>query len=436
MLMPAAPSFAALREREFGRLDAAGMVYLDYTGAALYPASLVRRDGRRLASSVLGNPHAESDPSQRSTHALDTVRQLTLRFLDADPSDYDVVLTANATAAIRLLAEAFPFRDGSRLVLSADNHNSVNGLRVQAGRRRAEVVYVPLDDELRGVDPSARLGAPVSASLFAYPAQSNFSGVRHPLEWVSLAQARGYRVLLDAAALVPTTRLSLKQVPADFVALSYYKVFGYPTGVGALVARHDALAELRRRYFGGGSVEFVSVQNRMARAKARAERFEDGTPNFLAMPAVADGLRWMERLDPCRIEQHVATLTRSLLARLEECGDRVELYGPANTSDRGGTVAFNLRRDGRVLAYEAVEREARAHGIALRGGCFCNPGAAERAFGIPAGRAAQCLEGPFTVQRFRSCLDGPPVGALRVSVGIPTLERDLDALTTFIHAVT
>lgn len=436
MLMPAASSFAALREHEFGRLDAAGLVYLDYTGAALYPASLVRRDGRRLASSVLGNPHAESDPSQRSTRALETVRQLTLRFLDADQSDYDVVFTANATAAIRLLAEAFPFRAGSRLVLSSDNHNSVNGLRVQAARRRASVDYVPLDAELRGIDPSSCLAAAPGPSLFAYPAQSNFSGVRHPLEWVHLAQARGYRVLLDAAALVPTTRLSLQQVPADFVAVSYYKIFGYPTGIGALVARRDALAALRRRYFGGGSVDFVSVQNRVARAKSHGERFEDGTPNFLAMPAVADGLRWVDRIGPCRIDEHVAALTRSLLARLDACGDRVEVYGPTGATDRGGTVAFNLRRDGRVLPYEAVESEARAHGIAIRGGCFCNPGAAERAFGIPAGRAARCLEGPFSVQRFRSCLDGPPVGALRVSVGIPTLERDLAALTAFIHAVT
>jgi selenocysteine lyase/cysteine desulfurase len=437
MLMSASASrVATLREREFGRLDAAGLVYLDYTGAALYPASLVRRDGRRLASSVLGNPHAESDPSQRSTEAMETVRQLTRRFLDADPSDYDVIFTANATAAIRLLAEAFPFRDGSRLVLSSDNHNSVNGLRVQAARRRAAVEYVPLDAALRGVNPHSWLTAAPGPSLFAYPAQSNFSGVRHPLEWVQLAQARGYRVLLDAAALVPTTRLSLKQVPADFVALSYYKVFGYPTGVGALVARRDALAALRRRYFGGGSVKFVSVQNRLARAKVDGGRFEDGTPNFLAMPVVADGLRWMERISACRTEEHVARLTQSLLARLGACGDRVEVYGPTDATDRGGTVAFNLRRDGHVLPYEWVEREARTRGIAIRGGCFCNPGAAEHAFGIPARRAVACLEGPFTVERFRACLDGPPVGALRVSVGIPTLERDLDALTAFIHAAT
>jgi selenocysteine lyase/cysteine desulfurase len=36
--------------------------------------------------------------------------------------------------------------------------------------------------------------------LFGYPAQSNFSGVQHPLTWVGDAQGAGYDVLLDAAA--------------------------------------------------------------------------------------------------------------------------------------------------------------------------------------------------------------------------------------------
>jgi selenocysteine lyase/cysteine desulfurase len=434
MLMPAV-DFETLRKREFARLDARGLVYFDYAGAALYPSSLVRRDMRRLVGGVLGNPHAESGPSLASTSALDTARQLTLQLLDADPADYEVVFTANATAAIRILAEAFPFREGSRLVLTADNHNSVNGLRVQAARRRAVVAYVPLAPDLRAADPRPLLAPMREASLFAFPAQSNFSGVRHPLEWVGMAQDRGYRVLLDAAAFLPTKALSLSRVPADFVCLSFYKSFGYPTGVGALVARRDALRSLSRRYFGGGSVQFVSVQHQVARGKRGSGRFEDGTPNFLAMPAVADGLQWIHGIGLCRIEDHVAALTRTLLARFDAFGDRVIVYGPPVGVDRGGTIAFNLRRGGHVLPYEEVEAMAREGRIALRGGCFCNPGAAEHAFSFPAGRTADCLRGRFTVERFRRCVGGA-AGALRASVGIPTTMRDVDALAQFIDRVT
>jgi selenocysteine lyase/cysteine desulfurase len=427
--------FDDLRHREFSRLDTTGTVYLDYTGAALYPAFLVRADASRLTTGVLGNPHSESLPSLASTAGIETARRLTLRFFDADPAMYDVVFTSNASGGIRILAEAFPFRAGSRLVLTADNHNSVNGLRVQAERRGGKLQYVPLDSELRSVDPRPWLEPASEPSLFAFPAQSNFSGVRHPLDWVNEAQHQGYCVLLDAAAFAPTHSLSLSAVPADFVAISFYKMFGYPTGVGALIARRDALAKLRRGYFGGGTVQFVSVQNRLARAKVGAEALEDGTPNFLAMPAVADGLRWLHEVGMHRIQQHVTSLTGALLERFDELGDRVEVYGPRNTVSRGGTVAFNLRKNGQIIAYEEVEALARERGIAIRGGCFCNPGAAEHAFSIPARRARTCLRGEFTIPSFRACLGNVPVGALRASIGIPTRMTDLDRLIDFVNAI-
>jgi selenocysteine lyase/cysteine desulfurase len=428
-------AFTELRQSEFGRLDATGSVYLDYTGAALYPASLVSRDALRLAGSVLGNPHSENGPSLASTASLARARLLTLRFLDADPAVYDVVFTANASAAIRILADAFPFRAGSRLVLTSDNHNSVNGLRAPARRKRATVAYVPLEADMRGAHPSPWLPLTSFPSLFAFPAQSNFSGVQHPLSWISLAQQQGYRVLLDAAAYAATSPLSLSAAPADFVALSFYKLFGYPTGVGALIAKREALAELRRDYFGGGAVQFVSVQNSLARPKPGGEGFEDGTPNFLAMPAICDGLEWLQAVRLECIRNHVASLTRQLLDRLGEMGDSVSLYGPPDMGSRGGAVTFNLRRTGRILPFEDVETAARTRNIAIRGGCFCNPGAAEFAFDIPAAPARECLRGDFSIPRLRACLGDKPVGAVRASIGIASTPADLESLYAFIADV-
>jgi len=430
MLMRAghAVDFGDLRRRDFSRLDATGSVYLDYTGSALYPESLVRRDARRLQRRVLGNPHSDSSPSLASTESLDEARTLTLRFFTADPDEYDVVFTANATGAMRILAEAFPFRTGSRLTLTADNHNSVNGLRVPARERGAMVQYVPLDTALRACDPRPWLPHATAPSLFAFPAQSNFSGVRHPLRWVHDARALGYHVLLAAAAYAPTAPLSLTDVPADFVALSYYKLFGYPTGIGALIARREALARLERRYFGGGTVQFASVQNDLARPKIGAAAFEDGTPNFLAMPAVCDGLRWLTSVGIAAIARHVSAMTSGLLDRLASLGERVRVYGPADLQARGGVVAFNLYSGGQPLDYEAVEAAARRRGIAVRGGCFCNPGAAERAFGFCASHARTCADADFSIPRFRHCMGGAPVGAVRASVGTATTVADLDRL--------
>ena len=222
-------------------------------------------------------------------------------------------------------------------------------------------------------------------------------------------------------------------MPADFVALSFYKLFGYPTGIGALVARRDALALLRRRYFAGGTVQFVSVQNDLMRAKVGGEAFEDGTPSFLAMHAVCDGLAWLDALRMPEVERRVGCFTNALLDRLEALGDRVTIYGPRSRAGRGGTIAFNLRSaDGGWLPCESVEAAAREHRIAIRGGCFCNPGAAEHAFAYPRATARRCLGGGFTIAGFRRCMGTGPVGAVRASVGVPTSAADLDRLAGFL----
>jgi selenocysteine lyase/cysteine desulfurase len=345
------------------------------------------------------------------------------------------VFTANASAAIRILAESFPFKRHARLVLTADNHNSVNGLAWAARRGGARVALVPLAADLRGEDPTPALATPASPSLFAFPAQSNFSGVRHPLAWVRRAQSRGYRVLLDAASFAPSARLDLHDVPADFVALSFYKIFGYPTGIGALVARRDALAELRRRYFGGGTVEYVSMPHRLAKRRPDAAGFEDGTVSFLAMDAVSDGLRWISRLGMDAVSRHSASMTARVFEILRGCGDAVDVYGPGRLDSCGGTVAFNVWRGGRVVAFEEVEAAARARGVAIRGGCFCNPGAAARAFGLDAAQTRACLRGDYSLPRFRTCMDGRPVGALRASVGLATNAADIERLGAVIAEV-
>ena len=427
---------ARIRAREFSRLEATRCAYLDYAGAALYPESLLKRDMDRLTTTVFGNPHSESGPSLASTQAIARARQLTLRLLDADRAEYEVVFTANASGAARVIAEAFPFESGSRLVLTADNHNSVNGLRLAARLHGAAVEYVGLDTDLRARDPRPELVPTTAPSVFAFPAQSNFSGVRHPLEWVREAKQRGYFVLLDAAAYLPTAPLSLSKVPADFVLLSYYKMFGYPTGIGALVVRRSALGLLRRRYFSGGTVQYVSVQTGLMRMKRDAEAFEDGTPNFLAIAAVCDGLHWLSDIGISHVAQHTKQLTRQLLDGLRVLGERVVVYGPGDAADRGGTVTFNLHRCGEVLPYELVEAAAREKGVAIRGGCFCNPGAAEHAFHIPPEAARACLQGEFSVSRFRACLGNKPVGAVRASVGLATTESDVYRLLELVDDLT
>ncbi|HEX2452488.1 MAG TPA: aminotransferase class V-fold PLP-dependent enzyme [Vicinamibacterales bacterium] len=448
MLTSAAPavdySLEGLRDREFARLG--HHTYLDYAGSALYAESQVQDHHDFLTRTLLGNPHSSHPPSLASTRIIDDARRRVLTFLDADDATHVVSFTANATAAIKLVAESYPFGSDSVCVLSADNHNSVNGIRSYARRAGAEVRYLPLDADLRLAEPGVALAeaAQAGGGLLAFPAQSNFSGVRHPLHLVEHAHALGLDVLLDAAAFAPTAALSLRRCPADFTVLSFYKLFGYPTGVGALVARRDALDRLIRPWFSGGTVLFASVQLERHRLRADHEAFEDGTPNFIGIAALASGFDLLEGIGMSRLSTHVLGLTARLLHGLQSLRHAngcpvVQIYGPSDMTDRGGVVTFNvLDRSGHAVPYQVVEQRMAQAGVSVRGGCFCNPGAAEAAFGFDPRGSARCLDhldGEFTVERFASCLgDGTAVGAIRASLGLATNADDVSRAIAIVAA--
>jgi molybdenum cofactor sulfurtransferase len=429
------------RRDDFTRLDRHGDVYLDYTGAGLYPESLVRAHAERLTGVAYGNPHSSNPTSLAATELAESARRAVLAFVGADPDEYVVIFTANASGALKLVAESFPFERGGAFLLTYDNHNSVNGIREYARGRGADVVYAPVRAPELRLDEVAlgrALDAPAqgAARLFAYPAQSNFSGVLHPLDWVGHAQARGWSVLLDAAAFAPTHPLDLGAVRPDFVSLSFYKMFGYPTGVGALVARRDALPKLRRPWFAGGTIAYAAVTEPRHDLHDGAEGFEDGTLNFLALSAIEDGLARLAGGRQAAIDARAMALTAWTLEELQALRHPngrpiVQVYGPLDTERRAAAIAFNLHdADGALIDHREVERRANAARISLRTGCFCNPGAGEAALGISGDELAGCFahHEKMTIETFRGCLTGKGSGAVRVSYGWASTFADAWAL--------
>ena len=426
-----------LRASDFARLDRGGHVYLDYTGGGLFASSHLHEHVALLEAGVFGNPHSVNPTSAACTALVERARAKVLEFFNASPEEYVAIFTPNATGALRLVGEAYPFRSGDRFLLTFDNHNSVNGIREFARARDARTTYVP------SVAPDLRVDERLLAryltdtvgehhNLLAYPSQSNFSGVQHPLEWIEQAHAHGWDVLLDAAAHVATNRLDLSRWHPDFVALSFYKMFGWPTGVGCLLARTQALAKLERPWFSGGTIVAAFVQREYYQSAPGAPHFEDGTLNYLSLPAVEIGLRFLERVGIDTIHERVAALGRWLLETLGSLRHSNGMpaamtYGPRTWQRRGATIAFNfLHPDGRIVDERYVDRIATRHNLSLRTGCFCNPGAGEVAFTI----SKQTLVGGefgegMTLDDYVEAIGLPSGGAIRASLGLATNFADV-----------
>jgi molybdenum cofactor sulfurtransferase len=437
-----------LRRTEYSRLDRLGHTYLDYTGGGVYAESQLREHLALLSRRVFGNPHSGNPASLAMTELVELARATVLNYFRAPADDYVVVFTPNATGALRLVGEAYPFQSGARYLLSVDNHNSVNGIREFARRRGADVRYAPLttpDLRLDGIKLVEELESRIAGpKLFAYPAQSNFSGVQHPLRWIGEAKQRGWDVLLDAAAFAPTNQLDLTACQPDFVSLSFYKLFGYPTGIGCLIASREALSRLRRPWFAGGTVTFSSVGALDGGTDGYylspgAPGFEDGTLNYLSVPAVAIGLRWLDAIGLDLVHARVKVLTAWLLQELLSLRHAngshvVHAYGPRDSVDRGGTIAMNMVDPaGTTWDCWEVERLANLRNLSLRSGCHCNPGAREVALGFEQAELAACFarKEQLSYWEFLRRIQPNIQGVVRVSLGLASTFHDVYRFLVF-----
>ena len=146
-----------LRAREYARLDATGQVYLDYTGGGLYAERQLREHLDLLSHNVFGNPHSHNPTSQAMTCLVDQARAYVLEFFNAPPGEYVAIFTQNASGALKLVGEAYPFGPGDHYLLTFDNHNSVNGIR-EFARHEGRAVHLSAGGRTRAADRSGDAG--------------------------------------------------------------------------------------------------------------------------------------------------------------------------------------------------------------------------------------------------------------------------------------
>ncbi|XP_038816281.1 molybdenum cofactor sulfurase-like [Salvelinus namaycush] len=452
--------FKDVIEREFSRTK--GITYLDHAGTTLYPESLVREFYQDISRNVYGNPHSHN-PSSRLTHdTVEHVRYRILQHFNTTPEKYSVIFTSGCTAALKLVAESFPWRPptatepASQFCYLTDNHTSVVGIRgVTSALGVVSLPVSPEEIEARAKDVAqSECRSGQTPHLFCYPAQSNFSGRKYSLGYVRGIQARKlypacdsqgrWFVLLDAASFASCSPLDLQEHPADFVPFSFYKMFGFPTGLGALLVRNDTAALLRKAYFGGGTAAaYLAGENYYVPTPNMANRFEDGTISFLDVIALNHSFDALHTLTGGmdKVQLHtfgLARFTYMLLSSLCHGNGQpvAQIYSDSefeNPSTQGAILNFNLTDcHGQIVGYSQVDKLASLFNIHVRTGCFCNTGACQLFLGITNQDVKSNLQAGHVCGDDIDLVDGRPTGSVRVSFGYMSTFQDCQNFLNFV----
>ncbi|NXE27500.1 MOCOS sulfurase, partial [Ardeotis kori] len=386
-----------------------------------------------------------------------------LQHFHTTAEDYTIIFTSGCTAALKLVAEAFPWipkgseQPSSRFCYLTDSHTSVVGMRgITASMNVLSVPIKPkeilLSEENRLLAEEQNCTTP---HLFSYPAQSNFSGTKYPLSWIQDIQSGKLHpmnipgkwfVLLDAASYVSSSPLDLGVHQADFIPISFYKIFGFPTGLGALLVNNRIAPLLRKTYFGGGTAAaYLAGEDFYFPMKSIAERFEDGTVSFLDIIALKHGFDVLEKLTGGmeKIKQHtfaLAQYTYTVLSTLKYANGApvVRIYSDTDFSNpdvQGPIINFNvLDENGDVIGFSQVEKMASLYNIHVRTGCFCNTGACQMHLGISNEDIQRNLQAGHVCGDDIDLVDGRPTGSVRISFGYMSSFEDAQTFLKFIIA--
>ena len=223
----------------------------------------------------------------------------------------EVIFVRNATEAINLVARAWGdvnVGEGDVIVLSEmEHHSNLVPWQQLAERRGASLEWIGLtEDGLLDLDSySAALER--APKLVAIAHVSNVLGTENDLAEISrLAHDAGALVLADGAQAAPKMALDMAALGVDFYAFTGHKAYA-PTGIGALWARGELLAEMPP-FLGGGSMIRKVTKEKTTWADPPA-RFEAGTPAIAQAIGLASALRWLDSIGMDSVTAHEREIT-------------------------------------------------------------------------------------------------------------------------------
>jgi molybdenum cofactor sulfurtransferase len=433
---------------------------------------------------------------------------------------YDIIFTSGATEALRIVGEHFQWTGDSdrsccqKGVNRASNssccdsskqsiflyppnvHTSVIGIRefaLAAGatfRCKERSSFDSVDDNIfqqscceHSTEEFNNKNNTIN-HLLALPLECNFDGSKIDAKAIIKASRcdkcsagkeknpntnHQWFTILDIAKAASTQSINLREIDPDFACVSFYKIFGHPTGMGALFVKRTSMHAIlpiknnqlgekkTRTYFGGGAVDIVLPRTDFVSPRSNSSilsSFIHGTMNFRNAVSLFAGFDEIESLGGMKeINVHTKCLAIEAVKQLkrlqhENGVDVIKLYGPWSCFEidnlslanfyklPGPTIAFNvIRQDGSFVGYNEVTKLAALYQnpIQLRTGCFCNPGACQDALALSDDEVKDnFLRGGHVCGDEIDIVDGIPTGAVRTSFGRDSIWEDLDSLVSFL----
>ena len=341
------------------------LVYLDNAATTQKPRCVVEKIENGYYN-VNANIHRGVHfLSQEATEAHEDARRTVQHFLNARSSN-EIIFTRGTTESINLVASSFTdecMSAGDEVIVSVmEHHSNIVPWQIQAAKKGISLRVIPMNEKGELLLDEYRKLFTEKTRLVAVAQVSNVLGtVNLVKEIISIAHEYGVPVLVDGAQSTPHMKVDVQDLDAEFFVFSGHKIYG-PTGIGVLYGKEEWLDKLPPYQGGGEMIATVSFEKTVF--NELPFKFEAGTPDYIGSTALAEALRYVEKIGMDRIAAQENDLLQYATAQLKQI-EGMRIFGEA--ADKGAVISFLV---GNIHHYD-MGMLLDHLGIAVRTGHHC-----------------------------------------------------------------
>ena len=312
--------------------------YLDTAATAQKPRAVIEAMARAMGEDYATVHRGVYARSAEMTLAFEEARRKVAGFIGG--REDELVFTRGATEAINLVANTWGranLKAGDRILLSQlEHHSNIVPWQMIAQQTGAVIDVCPLTaDHCIDLD-AAEAMLTEAHKLVAFGHVSNVLGsVLDAPRAAALAHRVGAKLLLDGCQSAPHMPVDVAALGCDFYVFSAHKLYG-PTGIGALWAKAELLADMPPWEGGGAMIDRVTF-DRTTYASG-PQRFEAGTPAITEAIAFGAAVDYVTAIGLDRMHAAETALVARLRRELGAMND-VTLFGPEGSA---GIVSFTI----------------------------------------------------------------------------------------------
>lgn len=312
--------------------------YLDTAATAQKPRAVIEAMTRALGKDYATVHRGVYSRSADMTMAYEAARRRVAALIGGNEDE--LVFTRGATEAINLVAKSWGranIKSGDRILLSQlEHHSNIVPWQMLAQEVGAHIDVVPLTDD-HSIDlDAAEAMLTEQHKIVALAHVSNVLGsVLDAERAADMAHKVGAKLLLDGCQAVAHMLVDVSALTCDFYVFSAHKLYG-PTGIGALWARADILADMPAWEGGGAMIDRVTFEG--TTYGSGVQRFEAGTPAITEAITFAAAVDYVSEVGLGATHEAEGKLVEMLRRELMAMND-VTVYGPA---DSAGIVSFTI----------------------------------------------------------------------------------------------